>query len=60
MSKEKIRNTVVLTTSISCKNKEYLKHLKTDENINISRYIDSLITADKEKRKGEKLSNVDN
>lgn len=60
MSKEKIRNTVVLTASISCKNKEYLKYLKADENINISRYIDSLITADKEKRKGEKLSNVDN
>lgn len=61
----KRKNTEVLSASISCINKKYLEDLKEFENINISRYVDTLITADRELRKNkwkekEIGDNVDN
>lgn len=60
----KRKNTDVLSTSISCINKKYLEDLKEFENVNISRYVNTLITADRELRKKygkeKEISNVDN
>ena len=49
----KRKNTEVLSASISCINKEYLEDLKENENVNISRYVNALITADRELRENK-------